>query len=179
MAVKVWHASEAVIKLDAASSVTITTSAALDTFFSSGTAIQGIAKDISIKQSIPDVDKIDLLGTDSSGYQNAELEKKPAGLTEVTMTLVLPGDEVSAIELFGVGTAISTTHTRYSPGLVASQTIAMLLNLDDTADEVNFAGTNMKVTQYDPKVTGADGHFEVAITLKCLPRDFYGPEFKD
>lgn len=179
MANKVWSACEAVIKIDSAADVTITESAALDTFFSSGTAIEGIAKDISVTEPIGDADKIDLLGADTNGFQNAELEKKPAGLVEISMTAILPGDEVAMAELFGAGTAIDTTHTRYTVGKCSKTSIALLINLDDGTDEVNYAGTNLYVTAHDVKVTGADGHFEVSMTLKGLPRDWYGPEFKD
>ena len=55
----------------------------------------------------------------------------------------------------------------------------MLLNLDDSTDEVNYAGTNMNVSAKDVKVTGADGHFEISMTFKCFARDWYGPEFKN
>lgn len=179
MATKVWFAKEAVVKIDLASNVTITTAAALDTFFGSATAIEGIMKDITITEPLPDVEKLDFHGTDTGGYQNAELEDKPAIMAEISGTLILPGDEVIEKFLYDAGTAISTTHTRYSPGLAAIRPLALLLNLDDSTDECNYAITNARATARETSSTGADGHFETTFTLKCLPRDFKGPEFKD
>jgi len=177
---KVWYAKEAVIKVGLASAVTISTASALDVFFSggtTGTAIEGVMKDVSITEPTLDVDKIDLLGTTSS-FQNAELEEKPAGMVEVTGTAILPGDEVSEAILFGTVTG-ATGFTRYRSGLATARKLAFLLNVTDGTDEVNYAGNNMVMSAHETKVTGADGHFEVTWTLKCLPADWFGPEFKD
>ena len=178
MASKIWFAKESVIKLDLASNISIGT-AALDTYFSTGSAIQGVMKDITVTEPIPDVDKIDLLGTDSSGFQNAELEEKPAAMVEISGTMILPGDEVSESILYGTSSQTGGTHTRYRSGIATRRKIAFLLNLDDSTDEVNYAGDNMLMTSKDVKVTGADGHYEVSTTIKGLPRDWYGPEFKN
>lgn len=175
----IWFAKNAVVKIDLSSNVTITGAAALDTFFSGGSAITGQMKDISITEPKGDMDKIDLLGTDASGYQNAEAEEKPAVNGEVSGTLILDGDEVLESFFYDAGSAVAGTHTRYSPGLATVRKISMLLNLDDGTDEVNIALDNAYPTAKDMKVTGADGHFEITFTAKCLPRDFYGPEFKD
>jgi len=173
---KIWHAREAVIKVDA--NPTITTAAALDTFFS-GTAITGIIKDVTLKMPSSDVEKIDLHGEDSGSFQNAELEEKPYGMAELSGTAVLPGDEIVEILFFPTGTTISTTHTRYRPGTGTRKTPSILINLDDGTDEVSYALDNCFVTVDEVKTTGADGHWEFTFTAKCLPRDFYGPEFKN
>ena len=104
---KVWFAKEAVVKIDLAANVTITTAALLDSFFSGATAIEGVMKDITITEPFIDVDKIDLHGTDGSGFQNGELEEKPAALCEISGTLILPGDEVIESFLYDAGTAVS------------------------------------------------------------------------
>jgi hypothetical protein len=176
---KIWFAKEAVVKIDSASDITIDTSAALDTFFSSATAIEGQMKDITFKQPMGDVDLINLHGTDANGYQNAEGEEKPAVLGEISGTLIVPGDELMMGEIFGSGTDIASTHTRYNPGKASMTRIAMLLNLDDSTDEFSIAVDNAWTTEFEVKSTGADGHFEATVTMKCLPRDWYGPEFKD
>jgi len=177
MATNIWHARDAVVKL--ASSVTITTAAALDTFFSAGTAIEGTMKDITLTEPASDVEKIDLLGEDANTFQNAEGEEKPYSMAELTGTLLLPGDEVIEDLIYPTGTAVGGTHTRYRPGQGTRKTPALLLNLDDGTDEVSFALDNCWLTAKEDSVTGADGHFEMSVTFKCLPRDFYGPEFKD
>ena len=178
MAVKVWKAAESVIKIDQAADVTLSASTVLDTAFASGTAIQGVMKDITVTEPIGDVEKIDLLGSDTDGFQNAEIEEKPAGLVEIQGTAILPGDEVVESIIYGTGTS-ATTHTTYRAGKAVTEKLALLLNLDDGTDEVSYAGTNMRVTAKDVKVTGPDGHYEITFTFKCLPRDFYGPQFKD
>jgi len=175
---EIWYAKNAVVKIDLASNITVG-SAALDTYFSGGSAITGKMKDVTITEPKGDMDKIDLLGQDSNSYQNAEAEEKPAVNAEITGTLVLDGDEVLESFFYDAGSAIAGTHTRYSPGLATVRKISMLLNLDDTTDEVNFVLDNAYPTAKDVKSTGADGHFEVTFTAKCLPRDFHGPEFKD
>jgi len=182
MAVKVWFAKEGVIKIDATGDVTIAGSAVLDTAFASATTITGQFKDFSITPGIGDVDIINFIGETAQGginYQNAELEEKPAGLVEMSGTIIVPGDEMMEGEVFGTGTAAGGTHTTYEPGSSTRTKVAVLLNMDDSTDEVNFAGRNMLITEYSPSFTGADGHLEASVTFKCLPRDFFGPQFKD
>jgi len=174
--VKVWHAREVVVKVDASTS--ITTAAALDTFFS-GTAIEGSLKDMTLKWPSADTDKIDLHGDDANGFQNAEKERKPFGMAELSGTLVFPGDEVVETLFFPTGTAINGTHTRYRPGTGTEKHPSFLINLDDGTDEVNFAMESTDVMIDEIKSTGADGSFEFTFTAKALPRNCFGPEFKD
>lgn len=177
MANKVWKARECEIKLVA--DPTITTAAVLDSFFSAGTAISGIMKDVTIKEPSSEVDQIDLLGQDSNSFQNAEGEEKPYGMAEISGTAILPGDEVTEIMFYPTGVAIAATHTRYRMATGTRKRPAILLNLDDGTDEVSFVLDNTWITTKEVKATGADGHMEITFTAKCLPRDFYGPEFKD
>jgi hypothetical protein len=181
MAAKVWHAKESVVKLGLATSVNITAGTVLDTAFSATSAITGVMKDITVTEPMGDIEKIDLLGTDSNGFQNAEVEEKPAGLVEVSGTLILPGDEEAEQFLYDAGTATTngTGWTTYRAGKASRRKLAILLNLDDGTDEVNYAGTNMYPTARDAKVTGADGHYETTFTVKGLPRDWFGPQFKN
>jgi len=174
---KIFFPKEGVIKIDAAADITISNSTVLDTAFASATTITGQFKDFNITTSTADVDKVDLLGTTSS-YQNAELQENPAGLTEYSGTIVIPGDELMESEVFGAGTAAGGTHTTYEPGLATRTKLAVLFNADDGTDEVNFAITNAVITEYNPSLS-SDGHLEASVTFKCLPRDAFGPQFKD
>ena len=174
---KVWKAREAVIKFAASTSIDGT--AVLDSFFSGGTAVEGVIKDLTITEPQSEVDQIDFLGEDTNGFQNVEGEEKPYGMVEVSGTAILPGDEVLETFFYPAGTTIATTHTRYRSGTGTRPRPSILLNLDDGTDEVSFAGESFWITAKDTKIAGADGHFEVTFTAKCLPRDFYGPEFKD
>jgi len=175
----VWKAANTVCKINTASNVTITSAAVLDSFFSAATSIEASMKDVTITEPMGKAEKIDLQGTDSSGYQNAEMEEKPANVAEISGTLILKGDEVIEGFIYGGGTAIAGTHTRYSPGLASVPKLAILVNLDDGTDEVSIAMDNVYFTEKDTKISGADSHFEISFTAVCLPRDFYGPEFKD
>lgn len=180
--VKIWFPKNSVIKIDATGDVTISNSTVLDTAFASATEITEQHKGFSVNLPIGDVNKIDLMGVtsqDSTDYQNAEVEELPAGMVEISGTIVLPGDELMESEIFGTGTAAGGTHTTYEPGQATRTKVAILLNLDDGTDEVSFAARNAYLTKYDISATGADGHFEVSVTFKCLPRDFFGPQFKD
>ena len=174
IATKIWKAAESVLKVDLASNVTITGAAVLDSFFSGATAWEGVAKDVTYVEPFGDVEKIDLQGTSADGFQNAELEEKPAVLGELSGTLVLPGDEVVETFFYDAGTAVAGTHTRYRAGKASVRKLAFLINLDDGTDEVSFAITNAIVTSKDSKIGGADAHWEVTFTAKALPRDCYG-----
>lgn len=178
MAVNVFFAKELTIKIDATGDVSLSNSTVLDTAFASATTITGQFKDVSMTLPVADVEKIDLAGTTSS-YQNAEIEEKPAPLAEFTGTIIIPGDELMEGEIFGTGTAASGTHTTYEAGLATRTKLAILLNMDDGTYEVNFAIRNVYITEYNPNLTGADGHIEATVTFKCLPRDIFGPQFKD
>lgn len=174
---KVFFAKEATVKVDAAGTSSFAATTVLDTAASAGTAVEGQFKDLSITLPVGDVEKIDLIGTTSS-FQNAELDEKPAGLAEISGTLILPGDELMESEIFGAGTAAGGTHTTYQAGLATRTKVEFMLNLDDGTDEVNFAFDNVVVTEYNPSLN-SDGHMEASFTGKCLPKDCFGPQFKD
>lgn len=175
--VKVWRARDVVCKYS--SDITVTTAAAIDTFFSTGTAFEALLKTVTISEPEGTVEKIDLLG-ETSGFQNAELEDKPWSLAKISGTLVHPGDEGLEIVSYGAGTAISSTHTRYQPGNDGRPlTTAFLVNLDDGTDEVSVVLDNARVTKLgDRTIGGADGHVEQSFEAVCLPKDFY-VEFKN
>lgn len=177
---KVWFAREASIKMALASAITISSTTALGVQFGSGTAtaIAGIMKDITVTESVSEVDQIDLLGEDANGFQNVEGEEKPYGMVEVAGTMILPGDEVIETYIYDSSTT-SVGYTRYRQGNGTRKRVALLIDLSDGTDEVAYAGTNGWLTAKEVKVTGADGHFEATGTFKFLPRDWYGPEFKD
>jgi len=174
--VKVWRARESVIKFADASTVTITSSDALDTFFSSGTSVEGNIKNVTIVEPELAVEKIDLLG-ETSNFQNQVLEPKPVGLASISGTLVMPGDEVLETFFMGSGLSISTTHVRYQVGSSASgktrTECAILVNLDDNTDEVNIVMDDALITKLGDKKITADGHWEQDFEAVCLASDYY------
>lgn len=174
---KIFFPKEATIKIDASADVTVSASTVLDTAFAASTAMTGQFKDISITMPVGTVTKVDIMGTTSS-FQNAELQEDPAGLCEVSGTLVLPGDEIMEAEIFGSGTAAGGTHTTYQTGKATRTKLAVMLNVDDGTDEVNFAIINARLTEWTTKM-GSDDHQEITVKFECLPKDAFGPQFKD
>ena len=180
-----WRAPHAEVKVDLASNVSITTSAALDTFFSSATSISGYMKNVTVIVPEGDVELVNFLGVTSS-FQNAELDQKPFGLAELSGTLVLGHDEVLEGQtshthlFFGAGTGVDTNaFYRYQAGSITSGDFdrpesGWLINITDGTDEVNMVLDNAFITKYgDVKIDDADGHWEVDVTVKCKPADFY------
>mgnify|MGYP003131579370 CR=1 FL=1 len=176
---KVWHAREAVIRIDASADIAIPAGAALDTVFGGGTVITADLKGVEITEPEMAVDKIDLIGIDGNSFQNAEVELKPAGMAKISGTFLLRGDE-TGFELEGYETsgAIGGTHTRYQRDGGTRKTPSFLVNLDDSTDEVNIVLHECYVTSFERKLTGADGHWEVTFEAMCLPKNFY-VEFKN
>lgn len=173
---KIWQAREAQVKIDLASNVTITSATALSNFFSGATALEGSLKEISISGSEGDVEQIDFIGEDSNGFQNADKDKKPFGMVEISGKLVLRGDET--IESFAYGTSITvaTNYTRYQPGI--RQEVSVLLLNDDGTDYHAAVLDNADVTKMGDLSLSADGHWERDFTIKGLARDLY-EEFKN
>jgi hypothetical protein len=180
-----WRAPHAEVKVDLASNVTLATNAALDTFFSSATSISGKLKNISVVVPEGDVELVNYLGVTSS-FQNADLDQKPFSIAELTGTLILGHDEVLEGQtanthlFFGAGTSINTAaHYRYQAGSITTGDFdrpvsAWLINITDGTDEVSMVLDNALITKYgDVKIDGADGHWEVDVTVKCKPADFY------
>lgn len=179
----IWFPRDSTIKIDATGDVTISNATVLDTAFASATEVTAGQKGIIITPGMHSVEIIHLMGVtaqDTTEYQNAEMEEKPPGLVKIAGSIVHQKDESGYdLEIFGTGTAAGGTHTTYEPGKAAPTKCAMLLNLDDGTDEVNYAARNLVFTQYEVSSTGADGHFEISFEAYCLPKDFFGPQFKD
>lgn len=178
--VQMFYAKNATILIDAAGTwSTVAANVVLDTAASAGRTVTTQFKDVTITAPVADVTKVDLIGTTSS-FQNAEKDEGTAPFGEISGTLVLGGDELTEAEIFGSGTSApgSPTHTTYQPGLAARTEVEVLVSWDNGSEEINFVITNANITQWNLTQT-ADGHAAVALTFKCLPRDFYGPQFKN
>lgn len=179
----IWFPRDSTIKIDKSSDVTITNATVLDTAFASATEVTATQKGITITPAMPSVDIIQTMGVtaqNTTEYQNAEMEEKPPGLFKIAGTIIHQKDESGyELEIFGTGTAAGATHTTYEPGKATPTKVAMLFNLDDGTDEVNYAARNLVFTQWEISPTGADGHFEIAFEAYCLPKDMFGPQFKN
>jgi hypothetical protein len=167
---KLWKAREASVKL--AASVTVTASAALDTLFSAGTALTGDIKEVTIKEPDYSPEKVDFVGEDAGGFQNADWDEKVYEAATLKGTLVMRGEFVIEPLIYGSGTAVSTTHLRYRPGDGNRKTPAILVGFDDGTYEINFLFDHAHVKLGERKQT-ADGHAEYDFEATCLPRDYY------
>lgn len=182
---KLWKPKhiKSVKVIAALSAGTITTTAALSTFFTGTTGntngIQAFSKSLTIAVPEGAVDKVDFLGVDTGNFQNAELEEKPFDVGGMSGTLVLHDSEIFETMFYGSGTAISTTHQRYQPGILSASgrpDVAILIDIYDAVSlkEVEVVINNAKITKLgDIKISGPDSHFEVEFNAVCLPRDFY------
>ena len=178
---KVWRARETTVKIVLAASISIDTATPLHTEFTnaSATSISAYMKNVTVVQPEADVEIIHLLGVDASSFQNAQLEKKPYGIAEVTGTLLVDSGEV--LEPFIDNTAVAVTggYSRYQVGNAHRPEVAVLIALTDATYYVNFVLDNAWMTKLgDWKIDSADGHWEVEVSIKCLPCDFYW-EYKD
>lgn len=131
------------------------------------------------------VEKQDLLGVDTNGFQNAELEDKPFENATISGTLVLHNVEVLETFYYGDGTTATdtgVTGTTYQAGILSSsgrKDCAILMTLDNgltttSKKKINVLLNNARITKLgDVKISGPDSHFEVDFEATCLPRDFY------
>lgn len=173
--------------------------------FSGSSAISAIAnildlqviqcKDISVSPPKGEVEKVDLLGVESTTtgagvmstgvFQNAMMDEKSwtNGTVSGTMILTAHNDGGSALLpdfldlATGAGQAISTTYHRHTFGDSTSGqarvlTGCFLLNLDNGVEHLTVALNAPFVNWGDIKPTGADGHWEVEFELTSLPKDF-------
>ena len=180
---KIWKARETSVQIaDALSSVS--TSALLDGQpFSNQKTFTGIMKNVTVVEPEGAVDKQDLLGVDSNGFQNAELDEKPFDLAKISGTLVMPGvydsnNPVLEVFAYGSGTGVpagAATHTRWQAGDGNRTSCAILVNLvSGSTHEVSILLNNAYITKLgDKKIGGPDGHWEQDFEAVCLPRDYY------
>lgn len=187
--VSVFKAHETVVKLKTGA-VNVSTTAPLASLFTGTTEeITSYMKNVTITPPEGAVDKQDLLGVDEKGFQNAVMDEKPYGMAVMTGTLVLDGDTWQAFSsqlesTIATGEPVSTTHKRYQFGkmsdtTVGRPTVAALVQLKKPytgtpVDEVTILFNNAKMTKIgDYRIGGPDGHWEVDISLTCLPKDWY------
>jgi hypothetical protein len=149
----------------------------------SGVCFTGACKNITITPPETSWDKQDLLGKDSSGFQNALMDEKPPGFANLTATLLLGGDET--IEDYVVsGTVTSPAgYSRYQLGGNQSSVTRLIACVAMTSsqqeDYVAFGMEDARMIKWgDIKISGPDGHWEQDIAIMCLAKNFYS-EFKN
>ncbi len=176
MAGKTWKPRECEIKF--AASVTITTAGKLASFFSGGTTITAAMKEVTIQEPAYKPEKIDELGEDATGFQNADWDEKVYDVGSLKGTLVMRGDEQIESFIYGSGTAVTGGYTRYRPGDGNRLTPAILVVWADGTKEVAAVLDSAHVSIGERKQT-SDGAAEYDFEAVCLPTAWYGPEYKD
>ncbi len=158
-------------------------------------------KNVTISVPVGSVQKIDLLGTEStttgSGvvatgvFQNALMNESPWTNGKISGTLILTAHNDGTSPLLpdffdlatGAGDVISTTYHRHTFGdSTAAQvrvlTGAILLNLDNSVQQATAVLNAPYVNLGELKPTGSDGHWEIDFEAECLPKDMV-VEIKD
>lgn len=149
----------------------------------SGITIQAATKNITITPPETAWEKQDLLGKDSSNFQNQLLDEKPVGMATITATLVLGEDEtVSDYVMSGTASGASG-YTRYQIGndKTSSNRVITCVTLKSNTlgESVAFGLEDARVTKWgDVRVSGPDSHWEQDVTITSLAKNFYW-EFKD
>jgi len=190
-----WRAPHATVMMDKTSEVNSGTtiigqSGSLASYMSGATVVTGSMKNVTVVVPEGEVEMTNFLGVTSS-FQNADLDKKPFGMAELSGTFVLTHDELlmdsqSTPEhlFFGLGDTTPTGYHQYQAGLITSgdynrPAITIVVKIADASDEVTMALENAHITKYgDVKIDGADGVWEFEISAKALPKDF-AMEWKD
>jgi len=168
------HARDIAVKFQA--SVTVTTSAALPTFWNS--AVEVKCKSLELNEGEADFDQQNYTGEDSEGYQNQAKVNKPKGPGELSLTLDQDGLDTLYALLYDKSTSISTTHLRYTNGNAARKEVSVLISQDDGTDSYSYALIDAQQTAPANKLTGVDGQVEYEVKMKCLAKDLLGPEVK-
>ncbi len=171
-------ARETIVYFSLASNVTMGTGSDLKTLFGTAHDVSALAKNVTITPPETAWELQSFLGQ-TSAFQNQMLEEKPVGMATFTATLILDEDESLEPYLDTTGVAAGGTHTRYQIGNGQSPEVAILVNITDGTDVVNFAYDDARITKYgDVRISGADSHWEQDVTAICLASDFFW-EYKD
>ena len=171
-----WAAKQATVKFIDDASITLDSSTSYSSQFSSGTEVTSYMKDVTVTPPELSVEPINTLGSDTNGFQNAYTEEKPAGMAVISGTLVMQGDEV--FETFFTSATNASGYTDYMYNSDKRNEKAMLVNFDDSTDEVDIVFKTAFMKLGERKPTGTDGHWEQSFEAKCLASN-YREQFKD
>jgi len=181
-----YTAAETIVKFHS-SSVSVLENDTLDSLFTSDDQIESLFKNVTVTPPEGSVEKVDLLGVDEDGFQNALLEAKPYGLATFTGTAVLSRKGFFEKFVDSASKQIETggeTYDRYQFGVMSATTqgrpkIAILVQdvypyTGTTSDLANILLNEAYITKLgDYRISGPDSHWEIDVTAVCLPKDFY------
>lgn len=177
-----WTARQGTVYIG--KSIGVSTTSTLSGTFSTSANVYDVsaaAKNITITPPETAYEKQDLLGKNTSDFQNQLLDEKPVGLASMTATLVVGEDEmIEDLVVSGTVTA-PAGYTRYQVGKRSDNVVhvCVTMNTNDSANMASFALFNAKVTKHgDVRISGPDSHWEQDINVVCLAKDYYY-EFKN
>jgi len=179
-------ATETIVKFDS-SAVTVLTTDTLSSLFSADDQAESLFKNVTVTPPEGSIEKQDLLGVDSNGFQNALLDEKPYSLATFTGTALLTREGFFEDFMDAGSTSVSTggnTYDRFQFGVmsdtsVGRPTIAILVeNLHPYTGTATARWSALLNNAYitklgDYRIGGPDTHWEVDVTAVCLPKDFY------
>lgn len=167
-----WHARQGKVSLVDDSAITLDNDESYQTQAESGTAtvVSTYMKDVTVTPPELEQDKIDTLGQNSNGFQNAFVNENPAGMATLSATLIMQGTELFEDALTPINDGTSFTSYGYASSL--SGTKSLVVNFDDGTDKINIALKNAYIKVGDRKPSGTDGHWEQDIEAKCLPENY-------
>ena len=177
--VKVWNARNTKIRIGLASAFTAsTTTSSMYELFTASTQLECKAENVTVVEPEAAVEKIDLLGvTDTTGFQCAELDKKPFGLVTFSGTLVQDEDEILETYFSGSSTAAKSgtvNYVRWQEGDGNRPLVAIVVQMIDGTSEVNLAVASAYLTKIgDRRIDSADGHWQQDFEAVGLVKDYY------
>jgi hypothetical protein len=158
--------------------VTTTTtigSNSLPSYFSSASTVT-TAKTCEIDEGEQDFEAQYYLGLTTGNFQNQGKINKPKGPATLTVTFDAFNYNTIAGFLYDSSNAISSG-TRYVSGTTTRKEAMYLVYATNGTDKLAYVLNYAQQTGPATKVTGTDGNIEYELKVKCLPKDFVGPEF--
>lgn len=167
-----WRAKQATIEIGPFIAA-VSSSTALDDQMS-GSAVDwsGKIKNISISGAEADVDSVFLFGADAAGRQNADIEESNMTMREFTATLVYLDESIAELATT-TGSAVGSTGFTRVQGDTTRTKKAVLVTLDDGANQVNILLNNAYFTKIGDIKLDAEGHAEQEVMCKCLAKDYF------
>jgi hypothetical protein len=172
-----WVARDGTLFLDRSSGITIGSGTSLSGAFLNAIVFEAAVKNVTVTPPETSWEKQDLLGEDTSSFQNQVLDEKPVGMATITGTLIVGEDETIEDHMVSGTVSSPGAYTRYQVGrntTGADLSICVEISSTGDANYVAFVLDNAKATKWgDVRISGPDSHWEQDFTIMCLAKDFY------
>ena len=169
-----WKARHAAIKIGTATPTVLTTQVLYDQV-GGATQYEDIAENVEISLPEGASNDVMLLGEDSDGYQNQELDKERRGKGSVTMDIIAGNKDIIQWMVTPTTTTSGASgYTRYNLGDEDSSVPGIAIQLTDGTDTQNFLLNNANCINAGNLRAESTGHIKRSgVKFECLARDFY------